>query len=237
MNHKTLKCFFVVYPVTFNSFGMLFAYCFTNHPADMHVHIMIEMMGGRQVTVVDGVAWIAQAADALTVCKMIIQGTSFVFGKKWCNIPCGKVSTVLPITCDEPWHRTDRGPMGCKPIHQCRDSIHDPSEPYWNFNAKSNRFVIFGFVIDWKRRLLPAVQIISRVIAEENGHRFRIGSAVQCGPVPSHEIHCIAHRQFGIRFQDLGLVGGMLTYQTRPDILVVDLFEPEMEYVPNMLNG
>ena len=32
------------YPVAFNSFGMLFAYSFADHPPDMHVHIVIEMM-------------------------------------------------------------------------------------------------------------------------------------------------------------------------------------------------
>ena len=32
------------YPVAFNAFGMLFAYSFADHPPDMHVHIVIEMM-------------------------------------------------------------------------------------------------------------------------------------------------------------------------------------------------
>ncbi len=40
----SILVFFFCYPVAFDAFGMLFAHCFADHPPDMHVHIMIEMM-------------------------------------------------------------------------------------------------------------------------------------------------------------------------------------------------
>lgn len=53
MIQKTLNNSY--YPVAFNAFGMLLSYSFANHPPDMHVHVMIKMMRGRQVTVIYGV--------------------------------------------------------------------------------------------------------------------------------------------------------------------------------------
>lgn len=38
------SCLLFCYPVAFDAFGMLFAHSFADHPPDMHMHIMIEMM-------------------------------------------------------------------------------------------------------------------------------------------------------------------------------------------------
>jgi hypothetical protein len=79
---------------------------------------------------------------------------------------------------------------------------------------------------------LPAVQIVCGIITEEDGHRFRV-AASQIGRscIAPHKIHSIAHSQFWVSLQNFGFVSGMLSDQTRPDVFIIDLFKPVVEFV------
>lgn len=97
-----------------------------------------------------------------------------------------------------------------------------------HFNSFQSLIVIFFSTV----KSLPAVQIVCGIITEEDGHRFRV-AARQIGRscIAPHKIHSITHSQFWVSLQNFGFVSGMLSDQTRPDVFIIDLFKPVVEFV------